>query len=276
MNNFKPRYSLRDVWKFKHLQPTAPLKMLFSFREPTSIENFNVITDGIFGGKSTATCVYDTELPLDLTEKDEEILRLKLPIPPGPKRKKYTLEDYFEGIKEIELDQEMVAAIEEKEITPDVDPSSLPLVGSARFSGNISLDLPNPKVQRSGFACLQSLKYYPRLNLEGYHALEIRLQTDGRIYVAQMKTDTAMEDDLYQMILPPLTPKKWHRIVLPFTEFILTNRGYSEEEQPPMELYNLQHVGILMAERANGPFWINIDWIRVIKLKDYEYLRRIQ
>jgi len=113
-----------------------------------------------------------------------------------------------------------------------------------------------------------------QLNLDQYDALEIRLQTDGHVYVAQIKPYTPLEEDLYQVIIPPLTPNTWHNVILPFDNFILTWRGYAEEEQQPMRRHSIQHVAILMAERMDGPFWMNIDWIRAIKWGEYEKIRQ--
>jgi len=81
-----PKYSVFDVWNFRHIQPAAPKKMLFSFREPKDIGHFKVITDSIIEGKSTATFEYDTELPLNLTVKDDILLSKKKCIKKTPKK----------------------------------------------------------------------------------------------------------------------------------------------------------------------------------------------
>lgn len=41
----------------------------------------------------------------------------------------------------------------------------------------------------------------------------MRIQTDGRLYVAQVKVQTSLQDDLYQVILPPIEPGKWYNFL---------------------------------------------------------------
>lgn len=45
---------------------------------------------------------------------------------------------------------------------------------------------------------------------------------------------------------------------------VLTRRGYVESERPHVPLDKIQHIAILMAEREDGPFEMNIDWIRAV------------
>lgn len=106
------------------------------------------------------------------------------------------------------------------------------------------------------------------MNLDHYDALEIRIRTDGRLYVAQIKTETNIEDDLYQVVLPPVKPDTWTRVILPFDEFMLTWRGYAEEEQIPLSPTQIRHIALLMAERRDGPFEIHVDWVRAVRTRD--------
>eukprot|EP01128_Nolandella_sp_AFSM9_P011880 TRINITY_DN8783_c0_g1_i1.p1 TRINITY_DN8783_c0_g1~~TRINITY_DN8783_c0_g1_i1.p1 ORF type:complete len:226 (-),score=49.33 TRINITY_DN8783_c0_g1_i1:161-838(-) len=139
------------------------------------------------------------------------------------------------------------------------------LTGSMKFKGILSLKTPNKQVERSGYACLISPQYNIRLDLARYQALELRLKSDGRVYVMQIKTDSSNPDDLYQAIIPPLPAGEWSRVQIPFQDFILTWRGYVENERPHINLSQIQHVSILMAEREDGPFELQVDWIRAVR-----------
>uniref|UniRef100_A0A6B2LQM7 NADH:ubiquinone oxidoreductase intermediate-associated protein 30 domain-containing protein n=1 Tax=Arcella intermedia TaxID=1963864 RepID=A0A6B2LQM7_9EUKA len=121
------------------------------------------------------------------------------------------------------------------------------------------------EIKYSGYVCLRSPRFDPPLNLDQFDALELRIKTDGRLYVAQVKTRTNVPEDIYQTILPPLPPNEWHRVVVPFQDFLLTWRGCTEEKIEPVQMDHIEHFGILMAERRNGPFSMHIDWIRAIK-----------
>jgi len=83
-----------------------------------------------------------------------------------------------------------------------------------------------------------------------------------------------MEDDLYQAIIPAVDSEQWTRVIIPFSEFILTFRGYAEEDQIPLDPTRILHIAILMAERRDGPFQLNVDWVRAVRIEDVNYQGR--
>jgi len=106
-------------------------------------------------------------------------------------------------------------------------------------------------------------------NISQFNALDIRLKTDGRLYVAQLKSPVSFEhEDLYQIILPPLPPNQWTRLLLPLDEFLLTWRGGIKDTQPQFPTSGIETFGILMAERRDGDFWMNIDWIKLVDMQE--------
>jgi hypothetical protein len=63
----------------------------------------------------------------------------------------------------------------------------------------------NPQLEtmrKSGYAAIKSPDFEPLLNLGGFSGLELRIRTDDRIYVAQLKNARLSEDDLFQTVLP--------------------------------------------------------------------------
>lgn len=62
----------------------------------------------------------------------------------------------------------------------------------------------SPVPFRDPFEPPHSQHFYKRLDLSQYDAIEIRLKTDGRIYLMQIKTESANADDIYQVI--PILP----------------------------------------------------------------------
>eukprot|EP01125_Pyxidicula_operculata_P015330 TRINITY_DN518_c2_g2_i2.p1 TRINITY_DN518_c2_g2~~TRINITY_DN518_c2_g2_i2.p1 ORF type:complete len:194 (-),score=41.69 TRINITY_DN518_c2_g2_i2:87-668(-) len=158
----------------------------------------------------------------------------------------------------------------------EVNSESPPVVdrgsGCLVFSGVLNLDIPKKGIERSGFACIMSPVYNSFLDLSLYNALELRIKSDGRVYVAQIKTQSPLDDDLFQIIIPPVVPNEWVRVVLPFNEFLLTWRGYAEEEQQRLRPDRIKHIAILMAERKDGPFEFQIDYIQAIKIDKNTYI----
>lgn len=57
-------------------------------------------------------------------------------------------------------------------------------------------------MRKSGYAAIKSPEFEPLLDLGGYTGLELRVRTDARIYVAQLKNARLSEDDLFQTVLP--------------------------------------------------------------------------
>lgn len=174
--------------------------------------------------------------------------------------------------------------------------------GCVHFHGELSLALPqdDEEVKQSGYACWESpvpcscypLTYlqgplYPPLDLSDFDGLELRIKTDGRLYVAQIKVVTSLDEDLYQVIIPPTKPGEWYaklktsglpfvrtRVFLPWSDFVYTFRGFEEEVQIPLEAKAIEHVAILMAERHDGPFSFKIDWIHAIKQQNIRQIHR--
>jgi len=147
----------------------------------------------------------------------------------------------------------------------------------AIFEGNLNLQTTGQLV-RSGFAVIKSKKYFPALNLDGYDALEMRIKTDGRIYVFQLKTrgflaDSA--DDLWQIVIPVIKPGVWTKVVLPFNRFLFTWRGgWAPNGQEPPDVSKIEQFGVLMAQRKEGYFKFEIDWINAIRNLDRKEKRR--
>eukprot|EP01121_Diplochlamys_sp_Union-15-3_P004393 TRINITY_DN144_c0_g1_i1.p1 TRINITY_DN144_c0_g1~~TRINITY_DN144_c0_g1_i1.p1 ORF type:complete len:169 (-),score=28.95 TRINITY_DN144_c0_g1_i1:204-710(-) len=147
IQSYTPNHSLKEVWNLKHLEKPSPVKELASFKTKEALNHWQVITDNIIGGQSTAQLVQNNK--------------------------------------------------------------------NAVFEGKLSLKT-SGKIERSGFAVIKSQKF-DYLDLTGYDALEMRLRTDGRLYVAQLKTAIIaqeMSDDLYQIVIPVKKPNVWTRVVI--------------------------------------------------------------
>jgi len=145
------------------------------------------------------------------------------------------------------------------------------------FEGNLSLEVPKAQsnqttVKRSGFVAIKSQeKQFP--SFTGFDALEMRVKSDGRIYVANIKTESNLEEDLYQAVFVP-SPAKWTNVIIPFDEFILTFRG--KVEYPPFKLIpeRIKSFGIMMAQRKEGPFHLEIENISVVCMNQIKAMKR--
>ncbi|KAF9580234.1 hypothetical protein BGW38_003195 [Lunasporangiospora selenospora] len=140
--------------------------------------------------------------------------------------------------------------------------------GAGKFHGNISLDLPtNDQVEKSGYAgCRTRTK---PSNIFGtpvwdtclFEYLALRVKGDNRKYFVNLQTDGIVPTDLYQHRLFLKTPGEWETVLIPFKDFILTNRGVIQEQQIEIFRERVKNVGISIIDRAAGPFSLEIESI---------------
>jgi len=270
----RPEFTFSEVMQLKHHRIPPSRRKLFAFRHQDSITDWRIITDAMLGGGSTGTFHFNPSIPLKPTERDTKILRYEIEINDETRerseiRKRAApsqLATFMQSIEEKDawaLQLQKEAEEEEKRILAVINQEA----GAAEFFGTLDLTLPTEKqnLVRSGFVCLKSPSFIKPLNLEAYDGLELRVRTDGRVYVFQIKTEGGNQDDLFQVILPAIEPGVWTRVYLAFEDFMLTWRGYSEDCPSALERSRIQSFGLLMAERQNGPFRIEIDWVHAVK-----------
>jgi hypothetical protein len=247
----------------EHFKIPPARKILYSFREKEEVSKWRVFTDAeAIGGFSKGTFVFDEETNLETSKRDQDLIKTFY-----PKSASFLKEND-------EAEQKREA--EEK---ARVEKISLLETGSGHFNGILSLELPlaregtpaADRVEKSGFSHLKG-PVDKLMNLQCYDGIEVRIKTDGRLYLAQIKLESeqqlfisAREDEIYQIIIPPCKPDTWTRVVLPFKDFILTWRGYQREQDTVLETDKIKSISFLMAERESGPYSFKIDWIHAVK-----------
>ncbi|EGD78984.1 hypothetical protein PTSG_01955 [Salpingoeca rosetta] len=147
--------------------------------------------------------------------------------------------------------------------------------GYVRFSGNLSTKLPsNADVVRSGFCLLRTQRPKPKLfgdtyiKLGTHNAIEFEIRGDGRAYIANLQPDTYREEDLHQATIYTRGGPHWQTVQIPLTEFLLTYRGYVQNEQSIINGDKIKTLGILLADARDGPFQLDIREIRAVTMVD--------
>lgn len=130
---------------------------------------------------------------------------------------------------------------------------------------------PAPGVSNSGFAAIVSRDSAGPWELEEFDALLVRARIfHGRIFVANIKCPSVIEEDLWQSFMIGESDK-WSDIVLPFSKFVATHRGFVEGQHiGGMDSRKVECVGVLMAQRRDGPFRIEIESISAINSDKYD------
>ncbi len=121
------------------------------------------------------------------------------------------------------------------------------------FRGEVSLE------NNGGFASVRSAP--ARHNLAGFDAFVVRARGDDKRYKFTVRTETGFDTPLYQCAF---TTKRgqWEEHRLPFKDFVPTFRGRVLTNVPPLNPAGVVSVGLLISDKQEGPFKLELAWIR--------------
>ena len=97
------------------------------------------------------------------------------------------------------------------------------------FEGSIDFPDEDP-ASRGGFASFRTTAAEKEHALGAYEAVEMRVKTDGRPYILNMKSSRRSAQHLWQMRIIT-APHRWVTAAFPFDEMLLTFRGRVELAQ---------------------------------------------
>ena len=125
--------------------------------------------------------------------------------------------------------------------------------GVAVFRGEVSLE------NNGGFASVRSQP--ARHDLAGSDAFVIRVRGDRRRYKFTARTSSSFDGAIYQVVF---TTKKgeWEEHRLPLTQFVPTFRGRVLSGEPPLDPAKVTSVGFLISDKQEGPFRLEVAWIK--------------
>lgn len=127
--------------------------------------------------------------------------------------------------------------------------------GNAIFLGELSTD------HNGGFA---SVKNNHALNLEGYDTFILKVRGDGKQYSLRFKTARNEQIDYWSYESRFWTiSEQWQTIELPINEFYPVYRGKHLKGIPDPELSNIKEYGLLVSNRQEGDFHIEIESLEV-------------
>jgi len=124
---------------------------------------------------------------------------------------------------------------------------------TAVFRGELSLE------NNGGFA---SVRLLPRdLELGGSRGVALRVRGDGKTYPMRLRTHDRFDGIAYTKRFET-REGDWIRVRLPFDAFEATFRGRRVPGAPALEPDAIRQIGFLIADEQEGPFALEIDWIR--------------
>jgi hypothetical protein len=125
-----------------------------------------------------------------------------------------------------------------------------------RFMGFVSLE------NYGGFASTRSVpKDY---TLKGYKGLEIRVKGDGKRYKFRIRTNDNFDGAAYTINFDT-EADEWQTFYIPFEEMEATFRGRLLEDYPALKASAIRQLGVLIADKQEGNFKLEVDWIKAIK-----------
>jgi NADH dehydrogenase [ubiquinone] 1 alpha subcomplex assembly factor 1 len=126
--------------------------------------------------------------------------------------------------------------------------------GHAVFAGQVSFE------NNGGFA---SVRCQPcDLGRKDVIAYRLEVRGDGKRYKLNLRTDNSFDGVNYQVgFLPPMGI--WTTCRLASTDFLPNWRGRSVPDAPSLDTGRLRQIGLMIADRQEGPFALAVRSIAV-------------
>jgi monofunctional biosynthetic peptidoglycan transglycosylase len=137
--------------------------------------------------------------------------------------------------------------------------------GVAVFEGQLSLE------NNGGFASVRSNPI--QTNLGGYDGIRLRVKGDGNSYQLRIRRSADLDGPSYQLTF---STKRglWTEIDLPFSDFSAAFRGRFLPQHPKLDPAKIATVGFLIADKQEGPFALQVDWIRAFRMDTNQVARK--
>ena len=122
----------------------------------------------------------------------------------------------------------------------------------AEFKGYLSL------ANNGGFSSVRA--YYPN-DLIDINSIVLRVKGDGRKYNFRVRA----ENNSWVSYTQSFATEKdtWQEISLSIEDFYPTYRGYNLRNIPKLSESIIREVGLMLSDKVEGNFKIDIDWIKV-------------
>lgn len=124
------------------------------------------------------------------------------------------------------------------------------------FTGNVSLE------NNGGFASVRAS--LDETDFSSFDGLAVRVSGDGKRYRLRLRTDTRFDGIAYQAKFGTIRGK-WVIAEIPFDEFVPTYRGRTLSDVPPLNTAKICQIGFMIADKQEGRFRLEIDWVRAYK-----------
>lgn len=125
--------------------------------------------------------------------------------------------------------------------------------GTGLFRGELSLE------HDGGFASVRTP--VGPIDPAAADGLEVRVRGDGRTYQLRLRTSDRFDGVAYRADIETVDGE-WTTKPLPFADFLPTFRGRILPDAEPLDPARIRQLGFLLADRKEGSFALEIEWVR--------------
>jgi monofunctional biosynthetic peptidoglycan transglycosylase len=128
--------------------------------------------------------------------------------------------------------------------------------GTLRFAGELSLE------NNGGFSQIRTS--VPEGTFAGATGLAMRVRGDGRAYQCDIRSSRLrLMAGGYQRSFKT-TAGEWAEVEIPFDQCVANSFGQRVRNAPALDPASIESIGVTLSDKREGPFAIEIDWIRPI------------
>ncbi len=128
--------------------------------------------------------------------------------------------------------------------------------GTLRFTGELSLE------NNGGFSQIRTA--VPEGTFSGATGLRLRVKGDGRSYQCDIRSSRLrIMAGGYQSVFETRAGE-WIEVEIPFDACVANSFGQRMRNAPPLDPATIESVGITLSDKQEGPFAIEVDWIRPV------------
>uniref|UniRef100_A0A8D2AFD1 Complex I intermediate-associated protein 30, mitochondrial n=1 Tax=Sciurus vulgaris TaxID=55149 RepID=A0A8D2AFD1_SCIVU len=99
-----------------------------------------------------------------------------------------------------------------------------------------------------------------------FNTLYLRVRGDGRPWMVNIKEDTDFiqrKNQMYSYFMFTRGGPYWQEVKIPFSKFFFSNQGRIRDAQYQLLLDKISTIGFTLADKVDGPFFLEIDFIGV-------------
>ncbi|CAH6788046.1 complex I intermediate-associated protein 30, mitochondrial [Phodopus roborovskii] len=99
-----------------------------------------------------------------------------------------------------------------------------------------------------------------------FNTLYLRIRGDGRPWMVNIRQDTDLlqrKNQIYSYFMFTRGGPYWQEVKIPFSKFFFSSQGRIRDVQSPLILDKISSIGFTLADKVDGPFFLEIDFIGV-------------